>query len=193
MGNLPLGPVIYSWPQGQISENRALGLVMRLIVYTYSNILSHATYHRAPRYGGMRTWVEGLLTRGTRMLAEASNLVGYEISIGHHFWIPYSTVTARIVEFPITGKAVTFKSYCFSQARKFSESFLCREKQRQLQVGNLVKISFEFPCSFLCWKLNNTASGLSSFIMDKHCPLLTSGQYLCQTMTQWPIATWSQK
>ncbi len=28
-------------------------------------ILSHATYHRAPRYGGMRTWVKGFLACGT--------------------------------------------------------------------------------------------------------------------------------
>ncbi len=27
-------------------------------------ILSRATYHSAPRYGGVRTWVEGLLARG---------------------------------------------------------------------------------------------------------------------------------
>ncbi len=36
-----------------------------LPLYTYSGqnkyILSRATYHRAPRYGGVRTWVEGLL------------------------------------------------------------------------------------------------------------------------------------
>ncbi len=41
-------------------------------------ILSRATYHRAPRYGGVRTWVEGLLARGNRALAEASNLMGYK-------------------------------------------------------------------------------------------------------------------
>ncbi len=30
-----------------------------------SYILSRATYHRAPRYGGVRRWVEGLLAHGT--------------------------------------------------------------------------------------------------------------------------------
>ncbi len=37
MGNLPLVPMTYSWPQGEISENRAKpkGLVMSLIEYGY--------------------------------------------------------------------------------------------------------------------------------------------------------------
>ena len=41
-------------------------------------ILLRATYHRAPRYGGVRTWVEDLLARGERALPEASNLMGYK-------------------------------------------------------------------------------------------------------------------
>ena len=45
-------------------------------IYTY--ILSCATYQRAPRYGGERTWVEGSQARGNRMLAEASNLLSYK-------------------------------------------------------------------------------------------------------------------
>ena len=53
------------------------------------NVLSRATYHRAPRYGGVRTRVEGLLARGNHALAEASNLVGYkklfEILLGQCF------------------------------------------------------------------------------------------------------------
>ncbi len=44
--------------------NRDLGL----------NILSRATYHRAPRYGGMRTWVEGLLTRRNRWVTDGLQL-----------------------------------------------------------------------------------------------------------------------
>ncbi len=44
----------------------------------HDNILSRATYHRAPRYGGMRTRMEGLLARGNHTLAEASNLMGYK-------------------------------------------------------------------------------------------------------------------
>ncbi len=32
VGLLPV-PIVYNWPHGQISENRALGLVMNLIVY----------------------------------------------------------------------------------------------------------------------------------------------------------------
>ncbi len=31
----------------------------------------------APRYGGVRTWVEGLLVCEDRVFAEASNLMGY--------------------------------------------------------------------------------------------------------------------
>ncbi len=38
-------------------------------------ILSRATYQRAPRYGGVRTWVEGPQARGNRALAEVSNLL----------------------------------------------------------------------------------------------------------------------
>ena len=38
--------------------------------------LSCAIYYRAPRYGGVRTWVQGLLARRERTLAEASNLMG---------------------------------------------------------------------------------------------------------------------
>ncbi len=33
-------------------------------------ILSRATYHMAPRYGGVRTRVEGLLVHGERALAD---------------------------------------------------------------------------------------------------------------------------
>ena len=49
----------------------------------YWNLLLSATYHRAPRYGGVRTWVEGLLACGTRALAEASNLVGYLLGLNN--------------------------------------------------------------------------------------------------------------
>ncbi len=41
-----------------------------------TSILSHATYHRAPSYDGVRTWVEDLLACGERTLAEASKLMG---------------------------------------------------------------------------------------------------------------------
>ncbi len=41
-------------------------------------ILSRATYHRAPSYGGVRTWVEGSQARDSRALAEASKLLGYK-------------------------------------------------------------------------------------------------------------------
>ena len=43
-----------------------------------TNILLRATYHRAPKYGGVRTWVEGLLACGHHALAGASNLLGYK-------------------------------------------------------------------------------------------------------------------
>ena len=58
--------------------------ITNVIFYSYSLfpfssvILLRDTYHRAPRYGDMRTWMEGLLAGGTRSLAEASNLVGYK-------------------------------------------------------------------------------------------------------------------
>ena len=32
----------------------------------------------APRYGGVRTWVEGSQAHGNRTLAEASNLLSYK-------------------------------------------------------------------------------------------------------------------
>ena len=43
------------------------------------SVLSRATFPGAPSYGGVRTWVEGSQTRGSRTLAEASNLMGYKL------------------------------------------------------------------------------------------------------------------
>ncbi len=51
---------------------------MNLHIDTYMNILSRATFPRAPSYGGVRTWVEGSQMCGDRALAEASNLLGYK-------------------------------------------------------------------------------------------------------------------
>ena len=48
-----------------------------IIIYI---ILLYATYHRAPRYGDVRTWVENLLVRGEHALAEASKMMGYKIN-----------------------------------------------------------------------------------------------------------------
>ncbi len=45
--------------------------------YRYRYIMSCATYPGAPRYGGVRTWIEGSKAHGNRALAEASNLRGW--------------------------------------------------------------------------------------------------------------------
>ncbi len=67
--------VIYKPIENGIGRHLRTDIFFKCHINMY--ILSRATYHRAPRYGFVRTWVEGLLAHGTCVLAEASNQVGY--------------------------------------------------------------------------------------------------------------------
>ncbi len=60
--------------------NDSMGSLIIKVHRSHTNILSRATFPRAPSYGDMRAWVEGSQTRknrALRALAEASNLLGY--------------------------------------------------------------------------------------------------------------------